>query len=205
MSKVLKRGPTRAPRDPDARRVAILSAAERQLIAHGAGGFSMRAVATEGGMSLSHLQYYFANIDVLNEGLAQHWAERFRCRLKDRSRGANSGSKRLEAFVALMLDELDSPAGSIGMWEFWMLGARDKGAAQALRTMYSALYDSFADCLDDLYPGRPRVESVARAKMIVGLVEGVGVLSGHAVNPAATRRALGAALRHAVAAIAARA
>lgn len=83
----------------------ILEAARRVLIAEGSGGFSVRKVAGEAGISLGNLQYYFPSRIALLEGLlaadiaAYSGAYEKMLRTDRTSEGGPSGKVHLESFL----------------------------------------------------------------------------------------------------------
>lgn len=175
----------RAARDPVRRREEILSVAERILVDGGAASLTLRAVAAAANMSIGHFQHYFPDREALHLGLAERWMEQFRNKAAARLAHAGTPGEKLDALILQLLDDMNTPLGSLGVWEFWILGARDPAAASNLRVGYDTLYAAVAATIG----GEPQRAKQA-ARLIVAMVEGVGVLSSHDRDPSSARERL---------------
>ena len=179
----------RAARDPVKRREEFLSAAEHILVDGGAASLTLRAVAVAANMSIGHFQHYFPDREALHLGLAERWVEQFRNKAAARLAHAGTPGEKLDALILQLLEDMNTPLGSLGVWEFWILGARDPAAASSLRVGYDALYDTVAAMIG----GNPKRAQQA-ARLIVAMVEGVGVLSSHDSDPSGARERLAPSL-----------
>jgi AcrR family transcriptional regulator len=194
MAKSVSSQKLRSPRDPAARRAEILAAAERLLVEQGAAFLTMRAVALAAGVSLGHLQHYFAHRDGLLLGLAQLWADRFRAGFGRRLGPKPSPQDLMNAFADEVLAEVETPEGSLGIWEFWIAAARDAETARIANGLYRPIYQAFAEAL----AAAGIADAPMRARLIVGMVEGTTMLAAHDGKPAALRRKLRPALHAAI-------
>ncbi|WP_374422657.1 TetR/AcrR family transcriptional regulator [Chromobacterium sp.] len=178
------------------RREAILRAAMRVLTRDGGQGFRMRAIAAEAGVGISHVQYYFKNIDAVMAGVMARY---------------------LEDWDELMLDAPASLAGALDfvletqlrhgdcklLWELWALSSRSEAADAALKTFYAGYTDRVCALLRREAPAdAPDSVLRERAVLIVALIEGLSILRGNGreqtLAPQAQRHAINAALALAV-------
>ncbi|WP_445989731.1 TetR/AcrR family transcriptional regulator [Chromobacterium haemolyticum] len=174
------------------RREAILRAAMRVLIRDGGHGFRMRAIAAEAEVGISHVQYYFKNIDAVMEGAMVRY---------------------LEDWDELMLDAPASLAGALDfvlatqlqhgscalLWELWALSSRNEAADAALKTFYAGYTDRVCMLLRREAPAdAPDSVVRERAVLIVALIEGLSILRGNGreqtLAPQAQRHAVDAVL-----------
>lgn len=112
----------------DSRRgVHILDAAVRLIAADGLAAVSIRAVATEAGVSLAQVQYYFRSKDQLVTAAFEHASEKFLFRLaavleRPRSR------RRLRAALGLWLPLDDEREQWVKVWLAFVAAAASRPA-----------------------------------------------------------------------------
>jgi len=174
------------PEAGSGRKEEIVSAAEQLLSRDGASAFTLRQVASSSGVSLGHLQHYFANKTELLSALTERWTARFRGGLDKAFAKRGRDGDAVRTMVQTMLDEVATPEGSLGMWELWILAARDRQFAKPVEAMYAQLYDGVARAIEHQQPKTK--DAPARARLVIALVEGFCVLCAHADNPALARR-----------------
>ncbi|GAA3203589.1 TetR/AcrR family transcriptional regulator [Nonomuraea roseoviolacea] len=169
----------------DDRRRALLDAAEHILIEQGNARLSMRAVAATAGVRLGHLQYYFpARADLIQAVLARA-LERSLDRLTrttgapaEAPAGAPAGTA-LDGdpadLVAALLTEHADPRLTRLFAEIWALAARDDAVASVARAFYRDYRDHVATVIARANPGQPDAVNLARAEVLVMLLEGASL------------------------------
>ncbi|MEH0639593.1 TetR/AcrR family transcriptional regulator [Streptomyces bottropensis] len=153
------------------RRTALLDAAERILVSSGSAELTMRAVATEAGVRLGHLQYYFpARSDLLAALLD---------RVLVASLGRVSGLTDTDdggIDVTSVLDSVLSDHDDVRLvrlfTEVWSMAAHDESAAAAVRSFYAQYMDRVAEFIRNQSPGLPDGAVQSRAEVFVMLMEG---------------------------------
>lgn len=146
----------------EARREAILRAAERILVRDGAHGFRLRAVAAEAGIGLSHVQYYFSSIEALLAGVVESY-------LAEWDRRITEAGSDLHKVVDLILDNGASDDGCRLLKELWAMSSHDEYANAILTKFYRAYIERIAVLMG------PAGE---HAEAVVALIDGMSVLRG---------------------------
>jgi AcrR family transcriptional regulator len=161
----------------DDRRRALLDAAEHVLIDQGNARLSMRTVATAAGVRLGHLQYYFPTRADLIRAVLARALERSLDRLT-RTTGAPAETPLdgdpAELVTALLAEHTDPRLTSL-FTEIWALAARDDTIASVTRAFYRDYRDHVAMVIARANPGRPDHLNLARAEILVMLLEGASL------------------------------
>ena len=165
------------------RRASILDHAARILIERGHADLSVRSVATAAGISLSNLQYYFpTRADLVTALLDRHLTDAL-----DRVHTPLTGPIDLKAALDLLLAEQSDRDIAVVFMELWAMAAHDPKVAGAVRTFYDHYVDTVAGVLHSLAPALPATAVSARARVFVGLLEGMSLMRSGLVADADDR------------------
>ncbi len=151
-------------------RALVLEAAYKLLIEEGAQSFSMRKVAQGAEISLGNLQYHFATRNELVHALFDRIAERVLIAVE----AQDTGQARIFSIIDAIFAELDTPHGSIPVWELCSLAAHDEALAEMLHNLFRPFREELARHIRTVDPGRPRAMAEHQATCIVALIEGSG-------------------------------
>jgi AcrR family transcriptional regulator len=114
------------------RREELIQAAFNQIAEHGFEGLRTRDVASEVGVNIATLHYYFPTKEALIGGVLDHAMERFRSTLAPHGSPSDQLRNHLRAVRKLMTDEPEL-AGVMG--ELALRSTRDKSIAAMLDKM----------------------------------------------------------------------
>ena len=160
------------PRGDD-RRNAIIQAALRVLMREGAHGFRMRAIATEAGIGLSHVQYYFKTIDLMLAAVVETHLQEWDVVMQD------APADLCGAVDFLLRKQIERDECQL-LWELWALSGRDAAANDALVAFYQGYIDRVCMLIEPLVPHDQRDLCLRpRAALIVALLEGASILRGN--------------------------
>jgi AcrR family transcriptional regulator len=149
---------------------AILNAAFTQLIEQGAEGFSVRKVAQRANVSLGNLQYHFATKNDLISALFGSISERVALAAGEKA----TEEAQIFAFIDAIFNELDTPQGSIPVWELCAMAAHDRKLAEMLHQMFAPFRHRISRLISTTNPGRSQRTCDHQATCIVALIEGTG-------------------------------
>lgn len=175
MSSTLKNKPSATTGKGLGRAQDILDCARAILAQEGYAGLSMRRVAAQAGISLSNVQHYYPNKDLLLEALLLYTMDSFQARI-DAISAAMAGAPPLERFVStidMFLEGLTDPVTHALFFEIWALASRnafasklmDRMLARERKTIYNLVRGLNGDVGDD--------ELKRRAVLIIAQVEGL--------------------------------
>lgn len=148
------------PPQPD-RRLNILLAAEKLFALHGFHAVSIRQIATEAGVPLALVGYYYGSKNELYEAIFESWQASIDLRLASlrtvSAGGSDAIEKIVEAFVGPVLAMHANPEGQY----FAVMAARDLAApapdADRLeRKFFDPMAHAFIDALLAACPGASR-------------------------------------------------
>src|SRR5438128_3154049 len=151
----------------EGREQALVQAAFNQIAEHGFEGLRTREVATEVGVNIATLHYYFPTKEALIRGVVEHAMGRFRSTL------VSHGSERIElrdhlrAVRKLLRDE---PRLGAVMAELALRSARDESIAAILNETYAAWHKTMRGLLrQGVKQGRlrPDLDSEGVAALVV--------------------------------------
>src|SRR5437870_4073900 len=125
----------RSPAGRESRREALVAAAFNQIAEHGFEGLRTREVATEVGVNIATLHYYFPTKEALIRGVVEHAMGRFRSTLVSRGSERIELRDHLRAVRKLLRDE---PRLGAVMAELALRSARDESIAAILNETYAA-------------------------------------------------------------------
>ncbi|RZI41398.1 TetR/AcrR family transcriptional regulator [Herbaspirillum sp. HC18] len=153
----------------------ILQAAREIFASEGYGGLTMRRIAAQVGVSLSNVQHYYRNKDMLVEALLLDSMNQFQARI-DGITATMTGASRVEQLMAtvdMFLEELGNPVIRGMFFEFWALATRNTFASTLMERMQSRERKAIYQLIQGLSPEIPDEEYVVRAALIVAQVEGL--------------------------------
>jgi len=159
------------------RRSALVLAAYRQIAARGFEGLRTREVASEVGVNIATLHYYFATKEKLIEGVVEHAMNRFRSTLEPHGTSADQLRNYLRAVRRLVQDE---PELGAVMGELMLRSSRDPALAGTIEQMYEVWHRTVRGLLKRAVKEgqmRPDVDSDEVAAIIVATLTGVSLPS----------------------------
>ena len=153
----------------------ILACAREILAREGYAGLSMRRVAVQAGISLSNVQHYYPNKDLLLEALLLYTMDTFQARI-DAISASMADAAPLQRFVStidMFLEGLTDPVTHALFFEIWALASRNEFASRLMdrmlarerKTIYNLVRGLNGDVGDD--------ELKRRAVLIIAQVEGL--------------------------------
>ncbi|RZU50145.1 TetR family transcriptional regulator [Krasilnikovia cinnamomea] len=155
-----------------ARRHALLDHAARILVEHGHAALTVRSVAAAAGISLGNLQYYFrTRADLVTALLDRHLSA-----ASDRISAPLSAPADPHAAIDMLLAEQCDRDIAAVFYELWAMAAHDPAVAQAVRGFYDRYLTAVAELISTVAPNVPASTAHARARVFVGLLEGMSLL-----------------------------
>jgi AcrR family transcriptional regulator len=179
------------------RTAEVLDVAERLLTHHGAEGLSVRAVASELGMSLGNLQYYFATRAELLHAVFERSAGNFRAGLTERQRDCSDPRAAMMALVDHWLAVQYDREQSL-FWHLWAISAHDDNARETMDSIYTTLLLRMVLLLKAIHPGMRKPEAMRRSVTIASAIDGSGVFVGFGRTPHPELKGLQAEIRRIV-------
>jgi AcrR family transcriptional regulator len=155
----------------------MLEAAERVLIRDGYHVFSTRRVATQCGVSLGHLTYYFPSKRKLLRAMISSVMARYSVQIRGASGAAATRTREdLRTLLDWMLCDTVTPETSGLFRELWVMAKHDAYAAREVLAFYEELIESFVALGAAIYPsiGLQRLREIGH--LIAMLTEGGTVL-----------------------------
>ena len=171
---------------------AIVDAATRLFITAGFVGLSMRAVASDLGMSLSHVQHYYKNKEDLVEALLYRILDRYRWAVVD-IQSSLAGQPAIEQFCAaidLFLHYVTQQSFAAVFCEIWALSTRHAFAAELLVKVQLRERKQLRALIKPLLPLASREELNLRATLMLLSIDGLVVCSAHRGQDAAALQVL---------------
>jgi len=118
---------------PEKRRQELVLAAYREIAEHGFEGLRTREVASEVGVNIATLHYYFPTKESLIQAVLDHAMGRFRTTLAPHGSPSDQLRNYLRAVRKLMLDE---PELGAVMAELALRSVRDRSTGRIMNAMY---------------------------------------------------------------------
>lgn len=153
----------------------ILTVARTILSREGNAGLSMRAVATEIGISLSTVQHYYPSRDALLEALLLDMLDAYQEGV-NRIAAADVGKGRLAQFehvIDYLLDDISDHENSAVMRELWALASRNQFAAEIVDKFLRRGRKVLRDLIQGLEPTRPAGECELRGALVLAQLQGL--------------------------------
>jgi AcrR family transcriptional regulator len=160
-----------------ARREQMLKAASSVLLAQGYAAFSARGVAAAAGVSLSHVQYYFATpADIVAELLDRFIAQYSAAVSMHYRAGAGTPVVRLtRALEFLLNDDAYRRDCTVFMLEVAGFAAREPAIASALERYYRVYVTALGAIVGDLNSALSAAQRQSRARQALALIEGMAM------------------------------
>lgn len=171
----LKKKPSSTTEKGFGRALDILHVARDILAREGYAGLSMRAVAAQGGMSLSNVQHYYNSKDDLLEALLLYTMELFQHKI-DSISASMTGASRIRRFLStcdMFLDELCDPVTHAIFFELWALASRNAFASRLMDKMLARERKAMFYLIRGLNPAISDDDYMQRAMMMVAQIEGL--------------------------------
>lgn len=160
------------------RRAAILVASEQVLIESGYHNLSLRKVATQAGISIGNLQYYFPNksdlIHAMLDDIIVDYLEVF-----DSLRSKGSPEQQFTKIVELVMTDLQEQRTTIILPELWSLANHEAGVTEQLDLMYERYRQVLSEVIKDINPSLTKREVTQLALFISSSIEGHTMFIGH--------------------------
>ena len=167
-----------------ARRAAAIGACIELLAREGRGAFSMRRIASDLGVSLGNLQYYFRSESDLLEAVVGAILARSVESVDSRFGTGPVAEVDRGALVDHVLELQQDRTLSVLFFELWALAAHDRRTRAFMVRFYRRYVDRVAAGLPALAHAR-KGERRARALALVAMLEGVAVLAAGFAGPLA--------------------
>ena len=162
-------------------READILAAARELLAGDVGEqFTLRNVADQVGMRLSHLQYYFATKGDLVVALLASVAAEYSAKTEEvLAQVPNTPTARFMAWIDYLLLDCWDPRTRHFFIRLWgMVESEDANSGQLLQGFYATDIAEIARLLQELSPHLPDYLRLRRAAIIAGVIEGMMLMVG---------------------------
>ena len=158
---------------------AILDAAVFLLASEGAGALSLRRVATEIGIAVGNLQYYFPTRGHLVRALLERVMKQAVADLEARF---TAERRTLASLCDALLEEHSNPVTCRLFFELWALAARDEEVAMPMRQFYDTFTEAVARALRVEHPSVSEGDASRRARLFVAGLEGLSLFRSGATG-----------------------
>lgn len=159
---------------------AILKAALRVLINKGAGAFTIRRIATECGMKVGNVSYYFPRKELLIQVLLDDLLESYDKLLEHRVRQPElSPEQRLRLLIVLCLEDIAGIRTTRLFTELWALANHNPFIADRVRAFYQKVHDFIAEYVAALNPALGPDDVKTVALFISAAMEGTSPFAGY--------------------------
>jgi AcrR family transcriptional regulator len=153
------------------RRDEILEVARRVLVGDGWDRFVVREIAAGVGITLGHLQYYFATRDDLLEAVVRAEFARNQAEIRAIAGGPGAPADRLASIARHLLRVWGRDGGRV--YAVMSLLAMHHPRFRALhRAVYRAFYQALVPTLAALRPDASGAELLATARLVTTIVDG---------------------------------
>lgn len=184
MTKNLQTDETPAASKGQRRQQAIMHCARQLMIEEGYAALSLRRVARELGLALSHVQYYFPSREALLRGILEAHLQAKRAEVQA------LGGANLTAAAAVALRDQRARDSCRLFWDLWALAAQDAAVAELMTRFYADYVASVRPFVQAAAPQLSRREAEVRAVLAVALLEGLSLFRGHGREAPVPRAAL---------------
>jgi AcrR family transcriptional regulator len=156
----------------------ILEAAEQLLIDSGYHNFSMRKVATQAGVSVGNLQYYFPTKDKLLEALLdkviQNYLDTF-----EKLKVKYAPKEQFIKIIKAVIKDLSSKHATVFFPELWSMANHEKHISDIMDTMYGKYRTLVADIIRDINPNLSDCQAQRLSIFITASLEGHTIFIGY--------------------------
>ena len=158
----------------------ILRSALSLLVNHGASALTLRRIATESGMNVGSLNYYFKSKDdlirELLDAVISSYEEAFDEIIHEPGASAEA---RLENLVALILDDITTKKTTRFFPELWAMANHDSFVHDRMNELYERARVSLNDLIAEINPGLSAEQREILALFISASMEGMTVFAGY--------------------------
>lgn len=162
------------------RREHLLDVATQALIEVGNAKSSMRDIAERAEVRLGHLQYYFPTRGDLIRAVLERTMDRSLRRVAEVTAPAGDVADPFgvspEQLVTVLLSEQSDPLLVRLYVEIWAIAAKDEAVAAVTRAFYQRYVGLVVDFIERCQPDLSERRRWGRARVFVGLLEGISVL-----------------------------
>ena len=173
-AKLLNQKETARDRLREKRIEEIVEVAVELFAKEGAGGFSMRRVASLAGVTLSTLQHYFGKgenlLKITINSITARYIDRLRAIEHDVSLPAR---ERFHVITDEIIGWSTDPVVSACYFELYALASKDKEVARLIEEVYVAYHGLLTDFVAELNPALTRDRAAMIALMIGAHIDGV--------------------------------
>ena len=162
----------------DETRSGLLAAAHRVLVTAGYANFSMRRVATEAGVSVGNLQYYFPTKDALTAALLDNVIEDYLLDF-DAMRSTGTPREQFERIIRAVFEDLRSPDTTRFFPELWSLSNHEPQLTARVDAMYARYRAVLAELVIGINPRIGEQQAAQLAVFFSSSIEGHTMFVGH--------------------------
>lgn len=162
----------------DETRSSLLAAAHRVLVTAGYANFSMRRVATEAGVSVGNLQYYFSTKDALTAALLDNVIEDYLLDF-DALRSSGTPREQFERIIRAVFEDLRSPDTTLFFPELWSLSNHEPQLTARVDAMYARYRAVLAELVTEINPRVGEQQAAQLAVFFSSSIEGHTMFVGH--------------------------
>lgn len=158
----------------------ILRSALSLLVNHGSAALTLRRIATESGMNVGNLNYYFRSkeelIRELLNAVISSYEESFDEIIHEPGASAEA---RLENMVMLILEDITTKKTTRFFPELWAMANHDPFIHDRMSELYDRARVSLNELIAEINPELPSDQREILALFISGSMEGMTVFAGH--------------------------
>lgn len=158
----------------------ILRSALSLLVNHGASALTLRRIATESGMNVGSLNYYFKSKDdlirELLDAVISSYEEAFDEIIHEPGASAEA---RLENLVALILDDITTKKTTRFFPELWAMANHDSFVHDRMNELYERARVSLNELIAEINPRLSADQREILALFISASMEGMTVFAGY--------------------------
>ncbi len=163
-----------------ARKLLIIRNALQIFMSQGYSELSLRNVATEVGISVGNLHYYFPNKDSLLQAMFDTVVEDYKPVFDQILDGAGPDPrKRFEAMIHYLIRDLGTSRTTSFFPELWALANHDPMVAQMMEHMYDFERDHLYRLVHTLRPDLKKKRKQEITLFISASIEGMTMFIGH--------------------------
>ena len=155
-----------------------MAAAHRVLVTAGYANFSMRRVATEAGVSVGNLQYYFPTKDALTAALLDNVIEDYLLDF-DAMRSTGTPGEQFERIIRAVFEDLRSPDTTRFFPELWSLSNHEPQLTARVDAMYARYRAVLAELVIGINPRIGEQQAAQLAVFFSSSIEGHTMFVGH--------------------------
>lgn len=158
----------------------ILRSALRLLVEEGSKALTLRRIATESGMNVGNLNYYFRSkeelIRELLDAVISSYQDSFDAIMHE---PGTSPEVRLERLVTLILEDITTKKTTRLFPELWAMANHDRFVEERMEELYDRARVSLNELIGEINPALPEDERETLALFISGSMEGLTVFAGY--------------------------